>query len=134
MDPVTKGPGPALNPAYSEAALELCITEGLRDVDRRVMQSFTAYTSTPGPALLKSDYTNDLSRNLVQLAYEVQTLICLYQHNNPECKSSAVIQRWVLAQLMMKSRGHANPETLKHFISLERSVYTPDTDIMMWAI
>lgn len=73
-----------------------------------------------------------LTNNLVELATDIQRLIKDYQTIYPEEKQSKVIQDYVLQALMIKSKGKSNPETLKHMISLERSVYTPNTDIMNW--
>lgn len=73
-----------------------------------------------------------ITKNLVELATDIQRIIKEYQILHPDEKSSDIIQKHVLRVLMIKSNGKANPESLKHMISLEQSVYTSDTDIMNW--
>lgn len=73
-----------------------------------------------------------LTKNLVKLASDIQQIIKEYQITHPKEKRSREIQKYVLGVLMVKSKGNVNPESLIHMISLEQSVYTPDTDIMNW--
>jgi hypothetical protein len=67
--------------------------------------------------------------NIVEIAQTIQDSIKEYQLFNPDCKSQEKAEEYAMKRLMRLGCGRFNPVIIGLMIKLERSVYTPDTNL-----